>query len=71
MIRGMVDGLAARLEKEPRDAQGWGRLIRSRVVMGEPDKAKAALAKARETFADAPDVLEAIGAIARELKLEP
>lgn len=71
MIRGMVDGLAARLEKEPRDAQGWGRLIRSRVVMGEPDKAKAALAKARETFADSPDVLEAIGAIARELKLEP
>src|SRR5690606_31367180 len=29
MIRGMVEGLAARLEKEPGDADGWTRLARS------------------------------------------
>lgn len=70
MIRGMVDGLAARLEKDPKDAQGWGRLIRSRVVLGETDKAKEALATARKTFADTPDVLNVMAALAKELALE-
>ena len=71
MIKGMVDGLAARLEKQPDDAQGWARLIRSRVVLGESDKAKAALIKAREVFAGKPDELAMIGALARELAIEP
>jgi len=71
MIRNMVDGLAARLEKQPRDFEGWSRLIRSRTVLGEMDKAKTALAKAREIFADTPEALGAIGATARELGLEP
>lgn len=71
MIRGMVEGLAARLEKQPRDFEGWSRLIRSRAVMGESDKAKTALAKAREIFADKPEALSAFGLTARELGLEP
>ena len=71
MIRGMVDGLAARLESEPRDAQGWARLIRSRVVLGETDKARVALAKAREVFSDTPEVLDSIASLARQLALEP
>ncbi len=71
MIRGMVDGLAARLEKQPRDFEGWSRLIRSRAVLGEKEKAKTALAKAREIFADTPEALAAIGATAREIRLEP
>ena len=71
MIRNMVDGLASRLEKQPRDLEGWSRLIRSRKVLGEVDKAKTALSKAREIFADAPDALATIGATARELGLEP
>ncbi len=39
MIRGMVDGLANRLEQQPRDAEGWIKLIRSRVVLGDAELA--------------------------------
>ena len=38
-IRSMVDGLAARLERAPRDVEGWTRLMRSRVVLGEREVA--------------------------------
>ncbi len=55
MIRGMVDGLAARLEKSPRDADGWIQLMRSRTVLGETEAAKAALAGALAVFKDAPE----------------
>jgi len=46
MIRGMVEGLAARLEDQPGDADGWRRLARAYEVLGEPEKAKDALAQA-------------------------
>ena len=39
MIRGMVDGLAERLEQEPEDVEGWRMLARSYGVLGETDKA--------------------------------
>ena len=52
MIRGMVDGLAARLADDPNDLDGWLRLARSYVVLGETDKATDALATAEATFAD-------------------
>ena len=39
MIRGMVDRLANRLEKSPRDADGWIKLIQSRMVLGEAELA--------------------------------
>ena len=35
MIRGMVDGLAARLEQQPDDVEGWRMLGRSFAVLGE------------------------------------
>jgi len=71
MIHSMVDGLAGRLEQSPRDADGWLRLIRARLVLGETDKAKAALAKAMLTFADAPDQQARIADGAREAGLAP
>ncbi|PJK31023.1 c-type cytochrome biogenesis protein CcmI [Minwuia thermotolerans] len=37
MIRGMVEGLAARLEENPDDYDGWMRLARARGVLGETD----------------------------------
>ena len=37
MIRGMVEGLAARLEDNPDDYDGWMRLARARGVLGERD----------------------------------
>ncbi len=43
MIRGMVDGLAAKLKANPRDEAGWLRLMRARSVLGD----KAAAVKAR------------------------
>jgi cytochrome c-type biogenesis protein CcmH len=67
MIRGMVDGLAARLEQSPRDAEGWIKLMRSRVVLGEPDQAKQALERALAIFADAPQERGQIVAAAQEL----
>ena len=50
MIRGMVDRLATRLETSPNDEDGWLRLMRSRMTLGEKDAAKAALTKALERF---------------------
>lgn len=50
MVRGMVDRLAGRLKSNPRDAQGWIRLMRARMVLGETDAASAALRTGLATF---------------------
>lgn len=55
-IREMVEGLAARLEQQPDDVEGWRMLARSYRVLGEP--AKAAEASARVASL-APDDLAA------------
>jgi cytochrome c-type biogenesis protein CcmH len=46
MILAMVGNLAARLEKEPDDVEGWARLGRSYMVLNQPDKAREAYARA-------------------------
>jgi cytochrome c-type biogenesis protein CcmH len=51
MIEGMVAGLAARLEADANDLDGWLRLINAYVVLGRRDEAAAALVKARDAFA--------------------
>lgn len=43
MAEGMVAQLEARLQGEPRNVDGWVMLMRSRMTLGEPAKAKAAL----------------------------
>ncbi len=58
MIRGMVDRLAQRLERNPNDGAGWARLAHAYDVLGEPDKAQAA--RAREATAGAPTAAPAI-----------
>ena len=67
MIGAMVDGLQARLEKSPRDADGWIKLIRSRKVLGEDAAAKTALDKAVSAFADTPEETSRIVSAAKEL----
>ncbi|MGI9385738.1 MAG: c-type cytochrome biogenesis protein CcmI, partial [Methyloligellaceae bacterium] len=67
MIRGMVDGLAARLKDSPRDPEGWIRLIRSRSVMKEPEKARDALKRAKEVFADDAQLRQRIVAAAQAI----
>jgi cytochrome c-type biogenesis protein CcmH len=66
MIAGMVEGLAARLADDPDDAEGWQRLIRAYGVMGRADDAAAAWRSAAAAFADSPDDLARIRAVADE-----
>ena len=51
MVRGMVDGLAAKLKADPQNADGWIRLMRARMVLGEQGAATQALREARAAFA--------------------
>jgi cytochrome c-type biogenesis protein CcmH len=67
MIRSMVDGLASRLERSPRDADGWIRLIRSRTVLGESELARQALAHGLAVFADDAPEHDRIAAAAQQL----
>jgi cytochrome c-type biogenesis protein CcmH len=59
-IRGMVEGLSARLAAQGGSVEEWGRLIRARVVLGERDKALAALDEARRAHADKRAELDAL-----------
>jgi cytochrome c-type biogenesis protein CcmH len=68
-IRSMVNGLAARLERSPRDLEGWTRLMRSRVVLGEREVAATALRQALEVFKDDAAASGKISAAAIELGL--
>jgi cytochrome c-type biogenesis protein CcmH len=52
MIRGMVDRLATRLKQNGDDVEGWLRLMRAYIVMGERDKAAGALTDARQAVAN-------------------
>ncbi|WP_374571643.1 c-type cytochrome biogenesis protein CcmI [Phenylobacterium sp.] len=63
-IRGMVAGLASRLETAPDDPEGWVRLVRSYAVLGETAKRDEALAKARARYAQQPAVLKELDAAA-------
>jgi len=54
MARGMVDRLDARLRDNPRDADRWIMLMRSRMNLNQPDAAKAALARAKAAFQGEP-----------------
>jgi cytochrome c-type biogenesis protein CcmH len=51
MVRGMVERLATRLRQNPRDADGWIRLMRSRMALGDSRAAQAALRSGLAAFA--------------------
>jgi cytochrome c-type biogenesis protein CcmH len=65
MVRGMVDGLASRLEGAPDDPNGWIMLIRSHMALNEPDKARAALERASKALAESPETLKQIADAAK------
>lgn len=50
MVRGMVDRLATRLKQDGNDVQGWLRLVRAYMVLGEADTARQAVNDARRAF---------------------
>jgi cytochrome c-type biogenesis protein CcmH len=51
MVDAMVERLAGRLKASPRDADGWIRLMRSRMVLNQADAAKDALRSGLAAFA--------------------
>jgi cytochrome c-type biogenesis protein CcmH len=70
MIRGMVERLAARLQQDGSDVDGWIRLVRSYMVLGEGDKARAALADARRALKDDAEKLRRFEEGAKNLGLK-
>jgi cytochrome c-type biogenesis protein CcmH len=67
-IRGMVERLAERMARDGSDPEGWPRLVRSYMVLDEPDKARTAVSEARRALAADPaklrqfeDRLKALG----------
>jgi cytochrome c-type biogenesis protein CcmH len=70
MIRGMVARLADRLKQDGNDIDGWERLLRAYMVLGERDKAHNAAADARKALASDPDKLHRLDAVLKGLGVE-
>jgi cytochrome c-type biogenesis protein CcmH len=67
MIRGMVEGLAARLSDAPEDPEGWLRLARSYAVLGDRAASRAALVRGAEANPRVMDIQLAL----MQARLEP
>ena len=70
MIRSMVDRLATRLKQNGDDVEGWLRLVRAYMVMGDTDKAKGALSDARQAVAGDPERLRQLNEGLKNLGLD-
>ncbi len=70
MIRGMVDRLATRLKQNGDDVEGWLRLVRAYMVMGDADRAKGALSDARQAVARDPERLRQLNEGLKNLGLD-
>jgi cytochrome c-type biogenesis protein CcmH len=70
MVRGMVERLAERMKQDGSNVEGWARLLRSYVVLGEHDKARAALDDARRAVANDTDKSRQLNELAHALGLE-
>jgi cytochrome c-type biogenesis protein CcmH len=67
MVQGMVNRLASRLKANPKDADGWIRLMRARMVLGETDAATEALRSGRAAFQGDSATQARLGQAAAEL----
>jgi cytochrome c-type biogenesis protein CcmH len=67
MIHAMVDRLSGELKANPKDVEGWERLMRARMVLGETAAAAAAYRDASVAFANAPEVKTRLRNSARAL----
>ena len=70
MIRGMVERLATRLKQNGDDVEGWLRLVRAYMVMGDRDKAKSALIDARQAVANDAERLRQLNEGLKDLGLD-
>jgi cytochrome c-type biogenesis protein CcmH len=68
MIAGMVERLAARLKEDGSDFDGWLKLARAYVVLGETEKARAVIADARGAFRSDDDKQRRIDDFVRHLE---
>ncbi|MFC3322219.1 c-type cytochrome biogenesis protein CcmI [Mesorhizobium cantuariense] len=69
MINTMVAGLDDKLRQNPRDAEGWMRLVRSYAVLGKADQAREALGRAIAVFGADSDEAKRFTAFAASLGL--
>lgn len=69
MIEGMVAGLDARLKATPRDPDGWVRLMRARMVLGDPAAASGAYRRAVAAYAGSTAQQTAFKTAAKELQI--
>ncbi|MBZ9772132.1 c-type cytochrome biogenesis protein CcmI [Mesorhizobium sp. CO1-1-8] len=69
MINTMVAGLDDKLRQNPRDPEGWMRLVRSYVVLGKADQAREALGRAIAVFGADSDQAKKFTAFAASLGL--
>lgn len=60
MIRGMVEGLSARLANEGGSPEEWSRLISSLAMLGDTDRARDIWNEAQVIFGPAPDQLAVV-----------
>ncbi len=67
MVQGMVTRLADRLKANPKDADGWIRLMRARMVLGEANAASEALRSGRAAFQGDAATQARLGQAAAEL----
>jgi cytochrome c-type biogenesis protein CcmH len=70
MIQGMVARLAERLKTEGNDVEGWLRLVRAYMVLGDRDRAFGAATDARRALAGDADKLRRIDDLVKGLGLE-
>jgi cytochrome c-type biogenesis protein CcmH len=70
MIRSMVERLATRLHQNGDDVEGWLRLVRAYMVLGDADKAKAASSDARQAVAKDPQRLRELNDGLKNLGLD-
>jgi cytochrome c-type biogenesis protein CcmH len=69
MIAGMVAKLDERLKQNPRDSEGWQRLVRSYVVLGRENEARDALARGVAALGEASPEAATLQAFAESLGL--
>jgi len=70
MIRSMVERLATRLKQNGEDVEGWLRLVRAYMVMGDTEKARGATSDARQAVANDPERLRQLNEGLKNLGLD-
>jgi cytochrome c-type biogenesis protein CcmH len=70
MIKGMIERLAERLNKDGSDVEGWLRLVRSYMVLGERERALAAAGDARRALAAEPEKLRRLNELVKGLGID-